>query len=181
MDITKHGEFCVDEKNSNYAIKTESGPGPITLSFGESFSAVAVKQATGCYYQLAPTSDGPENGVYLDVNGVEECIFVTRSTNGQTGEYSYTFEVASEEGGCGISHVVGYFDPNIDETPPSTPPSTPPNNTPPGDTPITTVVENFLIPVTGVDLGIQALLPAGGLLLVGISFVVKGLLGKNKK
>jgi len=283
QDVTKLGEFCLDEKNSDYAIKTESGPGPLTLASGESLSVVAVKQATGCYYELAPIADGPENGVYLDVNGIEECIFVTRSTDEQSGEHSYTFDVASEEGGCGISHVVGYYDPNIeeeppcegksceepekydlvldpycvdvneeaklaweifnpnnfnvdadwsldgtngsgtlapgttfigytldgpssytldvswefgeasltssevcetpDDTPPSdTPPSdTPPSNTPPGDTPVIEIVEKFLIPVTGADLGMQALLPTGGLLLVGISLIVKGYYEKKKK
>jgi len=269
QDITNLGEFCIGEKNSDYAVKTENGPGLLTLAPGESLSVVAVKQATGCGYELAPTADGPENGVYLDVNGVEECIFVTRSTDGISGEYSYTFEVASEEGGCGISHVVGYFDPIIEEEPPCegesceeperydleldpycvdlsgeahlawsinnpndfnvsaswsldgangsgtlSPGTTfigytldgpsshtlnaswefgnasltsselcapvneiPPEETPPGDPP----VENFIIPVTGAELGLQALLPTGGLLLVGMSLLVKGFYGKNKK
>jgi hypothetical protein len=43
------------------------------------------------------------------------------------------------------------------------------------------IVDNSLIPVTGADLGMQALLPAGGILLVGVSFIVRGLLGKKRK
>jgi len=116
QDVTKHGEFCVDEKNTDYAIKTESGGGPLTLSAGEAFSFLAVKQATSCYYQSAPIEDGPENGVYLTVNGVEQCIFVTRNTE-TSGAHTYTFEVVNEGQGCGISHVVGYYDPIIEDEP----------------------------------------------------------------
>jgi hypothetical protein len=192
---------------------------------------------------------------------------VTRSTDPNTGEISYTFEVTKEGGGCGLSHVVGYFDPQIDgeeecedgecepelydlildpscvdvnggpglawsivnpnnfsvqanwslngangsgslapgsnfvgNTPgPGTatlsvnwdfgsasmtspvlcPPTT--RKPPATDDPTpTTFIENLVIPVTGADLGLQALLPTGGLLLVGISFLMKGLVGKHK-
>jgi len=41
--------------------------------------------------------------------------------------------------------------------------------------------ENFLIPVTGADLSLQVLVPFGGTLLLGISFLVKGIYGKIKK
>lgn len=71
-------------------------------------------------------------------------------------------------------------------------PVDPPITTTPGDpgTPPTFVTnllipitggENFLIPVTGADLSLQTLVPFGGTLLLGISFLVKGIYSKIKK
>jgi hypothetical protein len=43
------------------------------------------------------------------------------------------------------------------------------------------IVENLLIPVTGAEFELSAMMPYAGSLLVGIGLFVKGLLGKNKK
>ena len=59
----------------------------------------------------------------------------------------------------------------VNETPPNTP-----------ETPtLLAVVEELLIPVTGADYTLQSMLPFGGMLLVGISLLAKGVSGKIKK
>jgi len=64
---------------------------------------------------------------------------------------------------------------------PIDPPTTTTTTTTPGDPVFVAAVEEVLIPVTGADLGMQAIVPASGLLLVGISFLMKGWMDNKKK
>ena len=60
-------------------------------------------------------------------------------------------------------------------------PPTTTTTTTPGDPVFVAAVDEVLIPVTGADLGMQAIVPASGLLLVGISFLMKGWMDNKKK